>query len=155
MLAYVFWHQPAGSIDSTTYEEALRAFHDLLDSPSGSFRLEQLPFATGGGYEDWYLVEDWSALGELNERALDGRRRTTHDRVAARISRGWGGIYELVKGEPQIPGGTEWFDKPRGGSNEGFLTSRPEETIWRRQMVLGPAPEFCAAVAATPVRVAI
>ena len=155
MLAYVFWHQPGDAVDRIDYEEGLRVFHDALDSHSESFRLERLPFATGGGYEDWYLVDSWSALGDLNERAVDTQHRSQHDRVATGTARGWGGIYELVQGERQIPAGTEWFDKPRGEPSEGFLATRPEETIWRRQMVLGPAPEFCAAVAVTPARVAI
>ncbi len=155
MLAYVFWHQPGDAVDRIAYEEGLRAFHDELGCPSASFRLERLPFGSGSGYEDWYLVETWAALGELNERAVDARHRASHDRIASGTTRGWGGVYELVKGGPQIPAGTEWFEKPRGESSEGFLASRSEETIWRRQMVLGPAPEFCAATVATPARIAI
>lgn len=155
MLAYVFWHRPEDSVDSVEYEQGLRGFHDELDRPSGSFRLQQLPFGAGGGYEDWYLVGDWAALGKLNERAVDARRRAAHDRAAAGTSRGWGGIYELIRGDPQVPVGTKWLDKPFGEPSEAFFASRPEETIWRRQMVLGPAPEFCAAVPATPARVAI
>jgi len=155
LLAYVFWHRPEDGVDSAEYEQGLRLFHGELDCPSASFRLERLPFGTDGGYEDWYLAETWTALGNLNERAVDARHRASHDRVAVRAARGWGGVYELVKGEPRIPAGTEWFKKPRGESSDGFLASRPEETVWRRQMVLGPAPEFCAATAATPARVAI
>lgn len=155
MLAYVFWHRPGDGVDSADYEQGLRAFHSELDCPSGSFRLEQLPFGTGGGYEDWYLAEAWAALGQLNETAVDARRRTAHDRAAAGTARGWGGIYELIRGEPQIPAGTAWFDKPLGEPSEDFIASRPEETIWRRQMVLGPAPEFCAEVPPAPARVAI
>lgn len=155
MLAYVFWHRPGDATDPAAYEEGLRAFHRALDSRSASFRLERLPFRAGGGYEDWYLVDDWGALGELNERAVDSRHRTPHDRVAAGTAQGWGGVYELVRGEARIPAGTAWFDKPRGESSEGFLASRPEESIWRRQMVLGPAPELCAAAPATPARLAI
>ena len=155
MLAYVFWHRPGDDVDSAEYEQALRAFHGELECPSASFRLERLPFGTDDGYEDWYLAETWTALGELNERAVDARRRAAHDRSAAGTSRGWGGVYELVRGEPQVPVGTAWFDKPRGEPSERFLASRPEETIWRRQMVLGPAPEFCAAATSTPARIAI
>ena len=155
MLAYVFWHRPGDGVDSAEYEQGLGAFHSALDLVSESFRLEQLPFGTGGGYEDWYLTETWAGLGELNELAVDARHRSSHDRVAIRTARGWGGIYELAKGEPQIPPGSEWFDKPRGETSESLLASRPEATIWRRQMVLGPAPEFCAAAPAAPTRIAI
>jgi hypothetical protein len=153
--AYVFWHQPGDGVDSAEYEQGLRAFHQALDLSSGSFRLEQLPFATSSGYEDWYLVETWTALGELNELAIDARHRIAHDRVAVRTGRGWGGVYELLRGEAQVPTGTEWFDKPRGEPSEAFLATRSEEAIWRRQMVLGPAPEFCAATEATAGRIAI
>lgn len=157
MLAYVFWHRPGDDAHRARYEEGLRAFHGTLDLGSASFRLERLPFEseTGGGYEDWYLVEGWSALGDLNERAVDSLHRPSHDRVAAEVTRGWGGIYELLRGEAQVPAGTEWFEKPLGEPTADFLAARPEETIWRRQMVLGPAPEFCAATAARPARVAI
>jgi hypothetical protein len=155
LIAYVFWHRPGDGVDSAEYEQGLQAFHRELDCPSASFRLERLPFVTDGGYEDWYLAETWAALGKLNERAVDARHRSAHDRVAARTARGWGGVYGLLRGEDQIPAGTEWFDKPHGESSESFLASQADETIWRRQMVLGPAPEFCAATAATAARIAI
>ncbi len=126
MLAYVFWHQPGDAVDRIDYEGRAAGIHDAL-----------------------------GALGDLNERAVDTQHRSQHDRVAAGTAWGWGGIYELVQGEPQIPAGTEWFDKPRGEPSEGFLASRAEAPIWRRQMMLGPAPEFCVATAATPARIAI
>jgi hypothetical protein len=155
LLAYVFWHRPGDGVDVSEYELGLRAFHSELDYPSGSFRLERFPFGRDGGYEDWYLTESWAGLGKLNERAVDARHRTAHDRVAARTARGWGGVYGLLRGEERIPAGAEWLEKPRGEPSEDFLASRPEKTIWRRQMVLGPAPEFCAATAATTTRTAI
>jgi hypothetical protein len=70
-LAYVFWHRPREDVDPAGYEDSLRAFHATLDLPSASFRLEALPFDERGGYEDWYLVEDWARLGELNAAAVD------------------------------------------------------------------------------------
>lgn len=155
MLAYVFWHRPGDAVDLDEYEEGLRAFHAALDSCSRSFRLERLPFGTDGGYEDWYLAETWAALGGLNERAVDARHRAPHDRVAAGTARGWGGVYALIRGKAQIPTGTAWFEKPPGEPTAEFLAARSEETIWRRQLVLGPAPEFCAAAVATPARVAL
>jgi hypothetical protein len=155
LLAYVFWHQPGDEVDPGSYEEGLCAFHGGLDLDSASFRLKRFPFRAGGGYEDWYLVESWSELEDLNDRAVDAHHRASHDRVAAGTARGWGGIYELVRGEARIPTGTEWFDKPLGEPTADFLATRPEGTIWRRQLVLGPAPEFCASVAATPTRIAL
>jgi hypothetical protein len=152
MLAYVFWHRAQEGVDPVAYEESLRAFHASLDSASASFRLERLPFGQTTGYEDWYLVEDWSELGELNSRAIDARHRPQHDRAASGTATGWGGIYELLRGDSGIPEGTEWFDKPLGEPTDAFLTTRPEATIWRRQLVLGPAPEFCAAAPPSPAR---
>ena len=53
MLAYLFWHRPEEAVDPVEYEERLRGFHRALGSRSGSFRLDRLPFGSGGGYEDW------------------------------------------------------------------------------------------------------
>ena len=61
MLAYVFWHLPAGGADVAAYEAAERSFQAALEVPSACFRVERLPFGEVGGYEDWYLVEDWPA----------------------------------------------------------------------------------------------
>jgi hypothetical protein len=38
---------------------------------------------------------------------------------------------------------TRWSSKPAGRSLEAFLESLAAPAIWMRQMVLGPAPEFC------------
>jgi hypothetical protein len=144
MLAYVFWHQPQNGVVPTDYEEGLRAFHDRLAVPSASFRIESLPFAQpGGGYEDWYLVEDWTELGELNVVALSGERRTPHDDVARLAAGGWAGIYLLVRGETRPPSSTRWVSKPAGQSYDAFLEAVSAPTIWQRQMTLGPTPEFC------------
>jgi len=145
MLAYVFWHRPKAGADIEAYEEAQRSFHATLDVPSASFKLAELPFTAGGGYEDWYLVESWAALGELNARAVDSVRGGSHERAAALAADGWGGIYELTRGPAEIPGGVEWFDKPRGEPSAEFVTALPHESVWRRQLVLGRAPEFCCA----------
>jgi hypothetical protein len=152
MLAYVFWHRPRGDVDASDYEEAQRYFHRNLEEVSACFRLRQLPFAEGPGYEDWYLVDDWAALGELNHAAVDPIRGRHHDHAAEMSAAGWGGVYELQRGPVQVPAGTEWLQKPRGVDSEAFLASLPGEVVWRRQMVLGPAPEFCVAVPASPSR---
>lgn len=114
MLAYLFWHRPRPGADPGAYEEAQRRFHRQLEGESACFRVSALPFGGGGGYEDWYLVGDWAELGELNERAVDERRRPSHDGAALMAREGWGGIYSLVRGEPSIPLGAEWIEKPRG-----------------------------------------
>jgi hypothetical protein len=153
MLAYVFWHRPADGVDIGEYEDAQRAFHASLQAPSACFRVAELPF--GGreaGYEDWYLAGDWQALGELNEAAVDSLRGPHHDRAAAGSADGWGAVLSLVRGTPVIPGGTEWFDKRRGEPSAEFIASLPHESVWRRQLVLGPAPEFCAATPGSAAR---
>lgn len=151
MLAYVFWHRPAGGVDGREYEEAQRGFHVSLRYPSACFRLAELPFSAdaendNGGYEDWYLVEDWAALGELNAHAVNAVR-DEHDQAALLAAGGWGAIYELVRGAAEIPAGVEWLDKPRGESSAEFVAALPYDSIWRRQLVLGPAPEFCCSTA--------
>jgi hypothetical protein len=139
VLAYVFWHRPRAGVGADEYEAALRGFHESLRPlRSASFRVAELPFdAAGGGYEDWYLVDDWAALGELNAVAVDSGHRTPHDAAAARSAEGWGGVYALVRGEPEPPAAVRWLDRAPAAPQPGAAT------LWQRQMVLGPAPEFC------------
>jgi hypothetical protein len=145
MLAYVFWHRPRVGLDSADYEQAQRAFHASLEVTSASFRIAKMPFGSGdSGYEDWYLVEDWEKLGELNGSAVDSTRRADHDRAASHAANGWGAVYSLLRGPASIPEGARWLDKPRGTPTEQFLASLAEAAVWQRQMVLGPGPEFCA-----------
>jgi hypothetical protein len=151
VLAYVFWHEPAAGTDRAAYEEALRAFHEVLrdDPPDGFLRSAALrvagaPWLPGGaGYEDWYLVEGFAALGTLNEAAVAGRRRVPHDDVALRSAHGAGGIYAPWAGDPAVPSGTvTWLSKAAGTSYEA-LRAGLSGTTWLRQLVLGPAPELC------------
>jgi hypothetical protein len=133
VLAYVFWHRPRIEVGRREYEEAQAAFHEALSRASACFRLEVLPFEPMGvplkparksreagaagpaadGYEDWYLVDDWADLGQLNAEAVDAARRERHDRAAALAEAGWGALYALVKGPPVIPDGASWRPKPR------------------------------------------
>lgn len=135
MIAYLFWHRPRPGVDHREYEARLRAFHEALEVPAWAFRLDALPFGRAGGYEDWYVVDDWAGLGALNAAAVDARRRDRHDAPARLVADGWGGVYAHVRGAPEPPASARW------------LTTAPDEdtpSVWRRQMVLGPAPEFCA-----------
>ena len=144
MLAYVFWHRPAVE---EGYEEALKEFHASLPHVSASFRLQSLPFGDKApGYEDWYLVDDWSALGELNVMAVDAQHRPPHDQAAQRTKAGWGGVYALVEGDAaEPPAAATWSHRrPEPG----------ETPLWQRQMVLGPAPEYCGAHGEPRTRVA-
>jgi hypothetical protein len=152
LLAYVFWHRPRPGVDAARYENGLRALHAKLEVPSATFRLTQLPFAAAGGYEDWYLVEDWGSLGELNLAAVSGPRREPHDSVAALAGSGWGGVYALVRGDAAPPTSTRWIDRPDGEDAKRFLDSLPATTVWQRQLVLGPAPELCLVENGSPGR---
>jgi hypothetical protein len=143
-LAYVFWHQAA---DVDGYEESLLSFHDSLPIASASFRLARLPFLAESGYEDWYLVDGWEALGPLGRVALE---TGTHDPIAAMSGDGWGGVWAPVSGSAEIPEGSiNWVDKPRGVPYGEFFAGLGADTIWCRQLVLGPAPEV-AVVSAGP-----
>jgi hypothetical protein len=151
-LAYLFWHRPAEGVDREAYEEALREFHASLGVGSAAFRVSQLPFGGSEGYEDWYLIDGWAALGELNRAAVDARRAPAHGRVAAGAAAGWGAVYGHLGGAVAIPAEARWLDKPRDTAYESFVADLPEATIWQRQLVLGPAPEFCIAQAGGPAR---
>jgi hypothetical protein len=151
VLAYLFWHWPAGTVERAAYESAQRAFHDQLNAAgsegfirSFSFRVEGtawLPVAAA--YEDWYLVEGSFALDPLNEIAVSPALGPAHDQAARRAS-GAGGLYRLRSGLPAPRDGVvHWLSKARGERYEDFYARfAPDAVLWRRQMVLGPAPEF-------------
>jgi hypothetical protein len=137
LLAYLFWHRPRAGAKPERYEEAQRRFHERLEVPSACFRLERLPFGKGPGYEDWYLVEDWAGLGDLNAGAIDPRRRDDHDRAAALAAAGWGGIYRHLRGDAAIPTEARWVDKPFGPPIASVLGEVGDEVpVWQRQLVL-------------------
>jgi hypothetical protein len=155
MLAYLFWHRPGGTEDRERYEQRLIEFHESLRgavAESAAFRLERLPFAAGGGYEDWYLIDDWPDLGELNRAAVSGKRRAPHDAAARLAAEGWGGVYRLVRGTSAVPDGVRWTSKRPGESYESFLDRERTDVVWQRQLVLGPAPEFCLTGEGSPER---
>lgn len=159
MLAYVFWHWPQAQTDIREYETRQRAFHAALAAaPARGFLwsltagISGAPWAAAGAdaYEDWYAIDDFTALGALNDAAVSGSRSAPHDAAAAAVAGGAGGVYGLRVGSalctPQV---AHWFGKPAGMSyRELFaqLTPVVEEAraaLWMRQMVLGPAREFC------------
>lgn len=173
MLAYVFWHRPRDLAASDAYERAHVAFHrSLAQRPpvgfhgSAVFRVGELPWPWSaasaqarlpddgaGGYEDWYLVEDFTALGILNEAAVGRGHRTPHDAVAHRFGEGAGALHGLIEGA-RSPALTEatlaiWVSRPPGaeqcalGELLGDGMDPRHASLWRRQLVLGPAPEYC------------
>jgi hypothetical protein len=159
LLAYVFWHWKQAAVEAADYESRQRAFHSALASaPSEGFvasfslALSHAPWAArrGDAYEDWYLVRDWGALGALNEAAVSAGRALPHDAAAAAVADGAGGLYGLRLGSPEPrPRYAHWFGKPAGMRYpELFLLLSPlvesaGRALWMRQMVLGPAREFC------------
>ncbi|MFL5394196.1 MAG: hypothetical protein ACJ79G_15300 [Myxococcales bacterium] len=154
MLAYVFWHWPASGIAADRYVERLVAFHRIFAAnPSPGFRgsevfaIEGQPWsgaaATGANlYEDWYFIDDFTALGALNEAAVTVARKDPHDTVAKLAGGGAGGVYRnMIVG--RVGDEVSWFAKPPGTTYEELFKRMPHgNSLWMRQMVLGPAPEF-------------
>src|SRR5687768_17376833 len=118
MLAYVFWHVAAADVGAAEYEARLAAFHAALreDAPPGlgltaTVALDVVPWLGGAaGYEDWYLVEDFAALGVLNAAAVSGSRKASHDAAAAAARSGVAGVMAHVAGPllPERPGWAAW-----------------------------------------------
>ena len=160
MLAYLFWHWPRDDVDVETYERNLAGFHEaLMAAPSdglrgsATFRVEGATWVGSEphAYEDWYLLDGSFALDLLNEAAVSGSRQQPHDEAARAAAGGAGGLYHLKSGEPEVAGlrFAAWLTKPPNTDYRDFYallepwTDRPGSSLWRRQMVLGPAPEFC------------
>lgn len=160
MLAYIFWHRPWDYIEAAAYERDLIGFHETLAGidlegfrGSATFRVEGAPWVgpVARGYEDWYLLEGSFALDPLNEFAVSGNRKDPHDKAAGASASGAGGLYRLRSGGSNVleSHGATWLTKQRSMGYEEFYariepwTTDLETSLWRRQMVLGPAPEFC------------
>jgi hypothetical protein len=180
VLAYIFWHAPADGVDTAAYEHDQVAFQrSLARTPpygfcgSAVFRIASLPWdsapgglgsspaelggAAGRAYEDWYLVEDFAALGVLEEAAMGRGHRTSHDRVARALGSGVAGLYRLLEGPvtsaEQIGRcrHATWVQTAAGAPGRAaelaaFLGDGLDgvgASMWRRSLVLGPAPEYC------------
>jgi hypothetical protein len=98
----------------------------------------------------------------LNEAGAGRGHRSSHDDVATRSGAGTAGLYALLEGEPcaeALAGASlaVWITPPpastsrrRAGAGDGALAEMlgdgmdgAHASLWRRQLVLGPAPEFC------------
>ena len=156
MLAYVFWHRPRTGVDIDAYEGALRAFHEALGAEaidgfhgSATHAVDALPWlGEGAAYEDWYLLEAAFGLDGLGAAATSGRMKEPHARVAAMTGAMAAGLYGLALGKAAGGGHAAWFGKPHGESYEELYRRLEPHTggtasLWRRQFVLGPTPEFC------------
>jgi hypothetical protein len=141
------WRAPAGEGTASA------------SGPPQPAAVDTAPAESPPAYEDWYLVEDFAALGVLNEAAVGRGHRTAHDQVARRSGAGSGGLYALLEGDRSMMGqgasapgersAAIWVQRPPGSRprmlaellGDGMDPSR--SSLWRRQLVLGPAPEFC------------
>jgi len=150
MLAYVFSHRAAPGTDLIAYEAGLRLFHAALEEARPAGFISSNTYRYGAGYSDWYLIEDSAALDTLNRAAVSGARSRPHDDLARSALDGSGKLLSLVSGRPAVAGGFELgFNKPPSLSYADLdrrlepWTEQSEVSLWRRMMVLGPAPEFC------------
>ncbi len=151
MIAYLFWHWPA---DPHDYEATLARFHNRLHAAgpphlrrNASYRVAGAPWLPGGaGYEDWYLVDGFGDLDALNEKISLASVRDAHQAVAQASTGGAGGLYAVRSGDPLAAAPqVTWITKPRGLDYSRFYEQlAPTPCLLRRQLVLGPAPEFLA-----------
>lgn len=159
MLAYVFWHRPAAEVAAAAYERELIRFHRSLarTPPSGfrgsvAFRAPALAWLDGErGYEDWYLLDGWGALGVLEEAAVSRGRVSAHDAVARHTQLGTGSVYRLCEGTARLDDvrASVWVSRPPGAQPLGLdellgdgMDPR-RGSLWRRCLALGTAPELC------------
>jgi hypothetical protein len=177
VLAYISWHSPRREVDPAAYEQALVRLHRSLEHrpPSGfrgsaAFRAEELPWIAssvgvgegGAGYEDWYLVDGWAALGVLEEAAVARGHVTRHDAVAGMAGVTSGGVYRLSEGHPALGESRVgvWIARAPGcspvtiGDLLGDGMDRQRAGLWRRCLGLGPAPEYCLLAPEVPPGVA-
>lgn len=151
MLAYAFWHWPGSSAQD--YEEKIAGFQRALAAhpPAGfqrafTLRHPAAPWLPGEAYLDWYVVGRFADLEALNEGAVTAGRKAPHDAVAAQARSGAGALYAHAGGAADASSArvAHWFGKPRGASYSDFLEplSSLPGSLWLRQMVLGPSPEF-------------
>ena len=150
MLAYVFSHRPARGVEIEAYEDSLRRFHGALAKAALSGFVSSSTFRIAGAYSDWYLLGSSAAMDGLNEAAVSGARAASHDAAAGMATDGVGKLYMLSAGEHSTGAGFEVrFSKPAGMKYADLYalvkswTAAPGVSLWRRMMVLGPAPEFC------------
>jgi hypothetical protein len=184
MLAYLSWHRAAAGVEPAAYEQALERFHrSLAHRPprgfrgSSALRLKELPWLApvagaedAPGYEDWYLLDDWTSVGVLEEAAVAHGHRTSHDTIAGRAGCATGSVYRLVEGHAHRAGKpkdsaadvgernaavsgdrdtavwvkrTPGHEHPSLGALLGDGMDRERDALWRRCIGLGPAPEYC------------
>jgi hypothetical protein len=166
MLAYVFWHRPAAGVAPEAYGPVIDRFHRSLAArpPAGFVRSASfhVPAPNWLGdtpaFEDWYVVEDFAALGVLNEAAVGRGHLSAHDAAARHAGPGTGSIYRLLEGTATLQDlcVAVWIEKPRGVELPLFAAllgdgmDGEHAGLWQRQLALGPAPEYCVLAAEVP-----
>jgi hypothetical protein len=158
MLAYVLWHHRRTAALAGVYEAGLAAFHEALGRgtipgfiASSTHIVSKLPWLQSTqSHEDWYIVENWEAIGELNDAAIAGAHKTPHDLTAHSAIVEGGAMYRLRAGTCALEATSAmWFNKP---SNMAYwvLQELLDQYVrvgvcglWQRQLALGPSPEFC------------
>jgi len=91
---------------------------------STAFRLDgQAPWLSGSpAYVDWYLVDGSAVLDPLNEAAVWGTRRGSHDVLARAMGAGAGSLLQLCDAAADVAGArwATWLSKPRGMPYDPF-----------------------------------
>jgi hypothetical protein len=170
MLAYVFWHRPAAGVAPEAYVALLDRFQRSLAARPPAGFVHSACFAAPApnwlgdepAYEDWYVVEDFAAIGVLNEAAVGRGHISAHDAAASAARDGTASIYRLIEGSPTLEQTrvATWIDKPRGVPSPllaallGDGMDGERAGLWQRQLALGPAPEYCVLAAEPPPGVA-
>ena len=98
-------------------------------------------------YEDWYLVDDFTALGALNEAAVPAIADGPMTRSRAWRAWEWPASTPSTRAPHSLSDAARagWFGKTAGVSYDEFFDRLGERrSLWQRQMVLGPTPEFCS-----------
>lgn len=169
MLAYVFWHRPAEGTAVESYERDQHRLHRSLAArpPEGfrgsaCFRAPDLEWLGGDGYEDWYLIDDWAAVGVLRQAAVAVGHHSAHDTAARHLGRGTAGMYRLSEGDASLADVTLaiWVSASREHPEDRVVSlllgdglDGGHTGVWRRELVLGPAPEYCVLGDAEPAGV--
>jgi hypothetical protein len=136
----------------------LGRFHRSLAHrpPSGfrgsvSVRIEGAPWLEGVAYEDWYLLEDWSSLGVLEEAAVSRGHAGAHDAVATLVGSETAAVYRLLEGsaDPAQAQVAVWVasapghERPELAQLLGDGIDPARDGLWQRCLVLGPGPGYC------------
>jgi hypothetical protein len=162
VIAYSFWHSADTGVVESEYEAALRAFMRQLLATGvpglercRSIRFDGLPWVPGRpAYQDWYELEDSTALDSLESGATTSAVAAPHSTIARLAGHGAGGLFRSRSDWPaaRFPEEAEarviWLDKPAGMRYEPFgawlrAAVAPSASIWQRRLAMGPGKEFC------------